>query len=263
MAAETAKGEKSRCERRLLGPRNKSTDVAFQCGEERPSCRNCSRRSETCDILETAVSDQSGIERGSLSRSQPSPLDGAREAPTLPSAFPVSASADASTSLTMLDLCRTHAPLQHINLAHAVIRPDCANYFLSSVPQLDIAHPYVLHSVLALAASHMAHFRPESRQYYYAHAKARHTAATSMATPLLYSMSASDAIPMYCFSIMTLFIAFASLKDEDDLAFDRETVVPRWLALFRGVRTVLESNNRAIYSWPISFLFHSTEFHII
>ncbi|KAJ3498136.1 hypothetical protein NLG97_g1360 [Lecanicillium saksenae] len=107
----------------------------------------------------------------------------------------------------------------------------------------------------------MAHFRPELRQYYYAHAKTRHTAATSLATPLLCDISPENVIPMHCFSIMTLFISFASLKDEDDLPFDTNGIVPRWLALFRGVRTVLESNNRAIYKSKISFLFHSVDFN--
>jgi hypothetical protein len=58
---------------------------------------------------------------------------------------------------------------------------------------------------------------------------------------------------------MTLFIAFASLRDEDDLPSDPSCILPSWLALFRGVRTVLESNNGSIYRSPISFLFSSHE----
>lgn len=84
-----------------------------------------------------------------------------------------------------------------------------------------------------------------------------------MATPLLSNISTANAIPMHSFSILTLFIAFASLKDEEDLLYDTNNVLPSWLALFRGVRTVLESNNRAIYSSSIAFLFHSTEFNDI
>jgi hypothetical protein len=58
---------------------------------------------------------------------------------------------------------------------------------------------------------------------------------------------------------MTLFIAFGSLRDEECLPYDADGLMPSWLALFRGVRTVLESNGRAIYSSNISFLFNSTE----
>ena len=158
--------------------------------------------------------------------------------------------------LTLLDMELLH----HYSVSTSLtLSPDPAvrNYFTVSVPQLGFSHIYVLQSVLALAASHLAHFRPESRQYYYAHAKARHTAATSVATPLLSNISKANAIPMYCFSIMTLFIAFASLRDQEDLLIDVSDVTPSWLALFRGVRTVLESDNRAIYKSSISYLFSS------
>ncbi|KAF9877500.1 FAD binding domain-containing protein [Colletotrichum karsti] len=134
--------------------------------------------------------------------------------------------------------------------------PVTRNYFLVGVPQLGFSHPYVLYSVLALAASHLAHFRPESRQYYYAHSKARHNMATSMAAPLLSNISITNLIPMHSFSIMTLFIAFANLRDEED---DSNEFLPSWLPLFRGVRTVLQSNNGAIYTSPISYLFYSVK----
>ena len=133
------------------------------------------------------------------------------------------------------------------------------NYFQVSVPPLAFSHVYVLHCILALAASHLAHFRPETRRYYYAYARAQHTTATSMAAPLLSNISETNQIPMYFFSILTLFIAFGSLRDEDDLYDDASGFLPNWLALFRGVRTVLESNNRSIYSSSVSHLFYSSE----
>ncbi|VUC23998.1 unnamed protein product [Clonostachys rosea] len=58
---------------------------------------------------------------------------------------------------------------------------------------------------------------------------------------------------------MTMFIAFGSLRDDDDLSFHANSVMPTWLALFRGVRTVLEANNGAIYSSSVAFLFRSSE----
>lgn len=161
-------------------------------------------------------------------------------------------------SLTMLDLELLH----HYSISTSLTLssdPIVRNYFLEGVTQLGFSHPYVLYSLLALAASHLAHFRPESRRYYYDHARARHTAATSMATPLLSNISTINAIPMYCFSILTMFISFASLRDDDDLPFHANSVMPSWLALFRGVRTVLEANDGAIYSSSVAFLFRSTE----
>ena len=157
-------------------------------------------------------------------------------------------------SLTMLDLELLHHYCISTSLTLSS-DPIMRNHFLEGVPQ--VGHPYVLYSLLALAASHLAHFRPESRRYYYEHARARHTAATSMATTLLPDISTSNAIPIYCLSILTMFISFGSLRDEDDLPFHANSIMPSWLALFRGVRTVLEANNGAIYSSSVAFLFRS------
>ncbi|KAI0168534.1 hypothetical protein BJ166DRAFT_259271 [Pestalotiopsis sp. NC0098] len=227
-----------------------------KCSEEHPSCRNCSRRGEQCDFLENGVSRTAyaGV-ASTRARSSSSQRALPLSRVLLPTDNGVAAGV---TNLTMLDLELLH----HYSVSTALTLssdPVVRDYFLVSVPQLGFSHPYVLQSLLALAASHLAHFRPESRQYYYAHAKARHTTATSMAALLLSDISTTNAIPMYCFSIMTLFISFASLRDEEDLASDANDVFPSWLALFRGVRTVLESNNRAIYSSSISFLFYSSE----
>jgi hypothetical protein len=157
-------------------------------------------------------------------------------------------------SLTILDLELLH----HYNISTYLTLssdPVMRNYFLVNVPQVGFSHPYVLYSILALAASHLAHFRPESRQYYFAEAAARHTAATSLATPLLSNITANNSVPMYCFSILTMFISFASLNEDDGSFLDGNNVIPSWVSLFRGVRTVLETNNRAIFSSSISFLF--------
>ncbi|KAH8178470.1 sterol 3-beta-glucosyltransferase UGT80A2 [Sarocladium implicatum] len=137
--------------------------------------------------------------------------------------------------------------------------PAVRNYFQVGVPQQGFSHPYVLHCILALAATHLAHFRPESRRYYYSYARAQHTTATSMATPILSNISETTCIPMYFFSILTMFISFGSLRDEDHHSYEGSALLPNWLALFLGVRTVLESNNRAIYKSPISYLFYNSE----
>lgn len=137
--------------------------------------------------------------------------------------------------------------------------PAVRNYFQIGVPQLGFAHEYVLRCILALAASHFAHFRPESRQYYYAYAREQHTTATSMATPLLSSISEGGSIAMYFFSILTVFIAFGTLRDEEHHSYEDSALLPNWLALFRGVRTVLEFNDGAIYKSSVSYLFYSSK----
>lgn len=229
----------------------------MQCDEERPICRHCARRGEECDISDNpANTDATHTAVSNPSQSPGS--ERSRIALPLSRSLTNSGSTAGMAGLTLLDMELLH----HYSVSTALtLSPDPAvrNYFQVNVPQLGFSHIYVLQCVLALAASHLAHFRPEARRYYYSHAKARHTAATSVATPLLSNISKTNVIPMYCFSITTLFIAFASLRDEEDLLIDAGDVTPSWLAMFRGVRTVLESDNRAIYKSSVSYLFYSSE----
>ena len=77
--------------------------------------------------------------------------------------------------------------------------------------------------------------------------------------PLLSDIPETELIPMYFFSILTMFISFGSLRDEQHHSYEDRVLLPNWLALFRGVRTVLESKDRAIYKSSISYLFYSSE----
>ncbi|CAI6269451.1 unnamed protein product [Periconia digitata] len=233
-----------------------------KCGEERPSCRNCSRRGESCDLPDQPVVTETPAARPPESCTGQT-IDSGHNEPAQsvlsPSVGGFNASGSAgSHGLTLLDMELLH----HYSIStHRTISSDpiVREWFLVNVPQLGFSHPYVLYSVLALSASHLAHFRPKSRRYYYAEATSRHTLATSLATPLLSNISTANLIPMYAFSTLTMFISFANLNEEYDLFFDANNVIPTWLTLFRGIRTVLESNDRAVLSSSISFLFHDRQ----
>ncbi|KAJ4029580.1 hypothetical protein NW761_013731 [Fusarium oxysporum] len=227
----------------------------IKCGEETPSCRNCARRGKVCSFLGSSASlaanPSSALPHAQLPSSSETALPIPRPPGTGDDGF-------GPAGLTILDMELLH----HYSISTALTLssdPTLGSYFLQGVPQLGFSHTYVLHSILALASSHVAHLRPESRQYYYDHSRARHTAATSMATPLLSDISAANAIPLFCFSFTTVFIAFGSLRDEDHLPFQASSLIPNWLVLFRGLRTILEANNGALFSSPVSFLFQTTE----
>ncbi|KAH7029596.1 uncharacterized protein B0I36DRAFT_291401 [Microdochium trichocladiopsis] len=211
-------------------------DRKVKCGEERPSCQNCQRRGISCSFTSTAAR-----------------LPLARALPIL-AADAAGNSSNSTGSFAVLDLELLH----HYTVSTAATlssEPIVRSWFQVEVPQLAFTHPFVLSSVLALAASHLAHFRPEARRRYATEAAARHTVATSLASPLLSKITASNAVPLYCFSILTLFISFASRREDEELFSRNDSVVPSWLNLFRGVRTVLESNNRHILTSKIAFLF--------
>ncbi|KXH28936.1 hypothetical protein CSIM01_13338 [Colletotrichum simmondsii] len=222
----------------------------IKCGEELPTCLHCARRGDVCDLATRTAQQSASSSRGSDERSISSPL-------TVTSSTTAASILDSSTEslpLNILDLELLH----HYNTStYSTLSSDPAmrNYFLESVPRLGFSHPYVLHALLALSASHVAHFRPESRGHYHACAKVHHGKATTVAAPLLMNITEEERIPMYFFSIFTLFISFASLRDEGYPSFDGDDVIPAWFSLFRGVRTILASGNGAIYRSSLAFFF--------
>ncbi|KAK7989943.1 hypothetical protein PG989_010258 [Apiospora arundinis] len=230
-----------------------------KCSEERPSCRNCSRRGSLCDLADESAVPDAPARNPAVSPPAPTldNLAGQTNSLALPRAPTSTYSGAGLGSLTVLDLELLH---HYTTSTGPTLSSDpvTRHYYLVDVPKLGFSHPHVLYSILALAASHLGHFRPESRQYYYAEATARHTAATSIAAPLLSDISVENSVPMYCFSSLTLFIAFANLKDDDHF-FDASNVIPSWLTLFRGLRTILEANGRAMLSSSIAFLFRSRD----
>ncbi|KAI0142675.1 hypothetical protein GGR57DRAFT_393812 [Xylariaceae sp. FL1272] len=227
-----------------------------KCGEERPSCRNCSKRGVLCDLLERSSAADDLAHRRPVVLTPALTPSSDYTARSLSTAHSRDDGGIGVRSFTMLDLELLHHYCSSTCLTLST-DPVTRNYLHVSVPQLGFSHPYVLYSMLALAGTHLAHFRPESRDYYLVEATARHTAATSMAAPLLTEASTTHSIPMYCFSAMTMFISFASLRVQEDTFFDADNAIPAWLTLFRGVRAVLEFNN--LYTSSISFLFCSRQ----
>ncbi|KAK8071717.1 hypothetical protein PG996_005065 [Apiospora saccharicola] len=228
-----------------------------KCGEERPRCRNCSRRGSLCDLADDSTVPDAPALQPAVSPPAPAPdaPDSQTTSLPLPGAPTTIYDGAGLGGFTVLDLELLH---HYTTSTGPTLSSDpvTRHYYLVDVPKLGFSHPHVLYSILALAASHLGHFRPESRQYYYAEATARHTAATSIAAPLLSNISVENSVPMYCFSSLTMFISFANLKNDDPF-FDASNVIPGWLTLFRGMRTILEANGRAMLSSSIAFLFRS------
>lgn len=135
--------------------------------------------------------------------------------------------------------------------------PTSRNFWRINVPQIGFAHPYVLHSITAMAALHLAHFRPEQSMFYVEQARMRHTKASSLALPLFSNIRPDNAIPIYFFSILTSYIAFASPKETKSFLFVGNYNMPDWLFLVRGVRSVIEADQAVLNQSTISFLFRS------
>lgn len=138
------------------------------------------------------------------------------------------------------------------------------SFWRVNVPQIGFAHPYVLHGLAALAALHLARFRPEQRAFYVDQARICHTKASAMALPLLPSIDPDSCIPLYFFSVLTSYISFASPKEPGSFLFADGGNMPDWFFLFRGVRTVIDAGAKQMYHSSIAILFSSgLELHAV
>ncbi|KAI1410598.1 hypothetical protein F5Y13DRAFT_192176 [Hypoxylon sp. FL1857] len=136
--------------------------------------------------------------------------------------------------------------------------PMVRNFWRVNVPRLGFSYPYVLEAILSLAALHLARFKPQRRDVLIEQAMVHHNASSSMALPVLNNLNSDDSVPMFFFSMLTTYIAFGSPKESDNLLIISNGVMPEWLFLFRGMRSVIQLNGEVIHSiMSLGFIFNS------
>lgn len=95
----------------------------------------------------------------------------------------------------------TFATLSSDNLVRDVWRINAV--------RLGVQCDYVMRSILAVSALHIAHHRPDKRDFYFSRALAYHQLASRTATPLLGNLATSrDGWEyLYLFSTLTVFFS--------------------------------------------------------
>ncbi|KKK15809.1 hypothetical protein ARAM_001191 [Aspergillus rambellii] len=122
------------------------------------------------------------------------------------------------------------------------------------VPQVGFSFHFVLRAILALAALHLAHLKPENRAHYVAEAEFHHNMALQMASAVLSNITEENAPAIYLFSTLTSIISCAKPRLPDDcwMIGDRDI---EWLTLFRGTWFIIESAENAIKTSVLSPIF--------
>ncbi|GAW12374.1 hypothetical protein ANO14919_017400 [Xylariales sp. No.14919] len=126
--------------------------------------------------------------------------------------------------------------------------PVARNFWRVNVPQLGFSHPYLLKGVLSIAALHLARLRPQQRDYLLEQAMMNHTAASSMALPLITNASGENFPPIFHFSMLTTIITFARPRAPDNFLIVSNGILPDWFLICRGIRTLLQSEGEAVLS---------------
>jgi hypothetical protein len=109
-----------------------------------------------------------------------------------------------------------------------------------NVPQIGFAHEFVMRSIFAISALHLAAFRPDKRDFYISYASNQHQIALRQASTLLPQVSAENSNALYIFSALTSFYILASPRKPGDILLVGDSEIAEWVYLIRGIRTIME-----------------------
>jgi hypothetical protein len=124
-----------------------------------------------------------------------------------------------------------------------------------NVPQIAYSHEFVMRGILAMAALHIAHFKPEKRVFYVEQAMIHHQLALPVATAMLSNVNEDNCTALYLFSSMALLHALASPRKDSDFLIVDDADVSSWVYLLRGLRSISDVAWQFIQNGPLAPIF--------
>lgn len=229
-----------------------------QCSEGKPSCTHCTRHNVTCQYEFVAgVASQPALSRYSSTQS---------EASANPSAH---AAGHAHRSL-YIDLNRPQhlfhlkdmELLHHWNLVTSLAiidSPDHAEVWRIQFPRIAFQHPYVMHSLLSLAALHVAYLNPSQRRASIIDAACHHTKALEGFHEATNHIDAKNSDAVFATATLLFFYTFVTLSQLYDDVEQQTAECSRvsrvlgaeWIPLLRGVGAVLPHVHHHVSVGPL------------
>lgn len=112
--------------------------------------------------------------------------------------------ADSVPSLNVADLELMHNFTVSTS-ATLSINPHLRDMWRVSVVQISLECDYVLRCILALSAMHLAHNRPEKRDYYISQGFLHHQIASKAVMAEISNVTKENVRSLHLFSILTMF----------------------------------------------------------
>ncbi|PQE20707.1 C6 zinc finger protein [Rutstroemia sp. NJR-2017a BBW] len=238
-----------------------------RCDENKPSCNNCIRHSVPCDIMTASAAGTpispaaSGVgsplvPTSSTSPGNPlntlSPMNGS-PLPSHQSPLPsLNSIQPRSLYLVDMELMHHYATSTSYTLSSGAA---ASVVWRLNVPQIAYSHEFVMRGILAMAALHIAHFKPEKRVFYVEQAMIHYQLALPVATALLSNITEDNCTALYVFSSMALLHALASPRKDSDFLIVDDTDVSSWVYLLRGLRSISDVSYEIIQNGPLAPMF--------
>ncbi|KAJ5032916.1 uncharacterized protein L3040_009505 [Drepanopeziza brunnea f. sp. 'multigermtubi'] len=205
----------------------------IKCDEHRPACHNCMKHSVQCDfLLSQAMNAGNGLSQSDSAHDSPhgngsniDVLDG-RNGSLLGNPL-------VSNGLNLIDLELLH---NFVTSTAFTIHtdPTMKIAWQINMPQVGFQYDFVMRGILALSALHMAHYKPEKRDFYIQQAMLQHQIGLRIASEVLSNVSSENCTGVYAFSTLAVLYTMASPRKSWDLLLVGENALAHWLYLMKG-----------------------------
>lgn len=126
---------------------------------------------------------------------------------------------------------------------------SCITLFRTTIVELGIIHPFLMHEILALSALHLSQIRPQKASVYRQAADTHFATALSLFQPEIANLSLSNCDACFAFSTTIFTHAWASQHPEKpsalfflppaELEEDPDVMHVEWVKLHRGSQNIL------------------------
>ncbi|TQN72791.1 Sterol uptake control protein 2 [Colletotrichum shisoi] len=224
--------------------------------EHKPSCRNCIKHAVPCDFLQSQRHSSSSIPRSPDSAPSSGGADnGYNFGGGLGGGFGSRGDGVDDLSLNLIDLELMH---NFTTFAFNTLSTDPVVRQMWKVPvvRLALECDYVMRALLSVSALHLAHNRPEKRDFFISRALTYHQMASRTAMGLMGSLDADNCEKLYLFSVLTIFFALACPRKSSDSLIMGESSFPDWMFLLRGTRSILKVLQPQVYTGALLPMFN-------
>lgn len=148
------------------------TNTSPQCDEQKPQCGNCVKHNVRCAFIATSGS--------------PAPIPRPDE-----------------LNMADLELLHNYSTTTYATLTTWV---TIREFYRTTIVQLDFQHDYIMRTVLAISALHIAHYRPSMRDHYLSLAATHHQIASRTVMGLMVEpLTPVKAELLFIFSTLTTY----------------------------------------------------------
>jgi hypothetical protein len=200
-----------------------ATDARLQqCDEKRPSCGNCVKHGTNCDFT--------------LLVSRSPEIVPAKTVPSL--------------NLLDLELLNNFTTSTYNTLSNdSTLR----NIWKSAIVRKALNCEFVMRTLLAISATHIAQHRPAQRHHYLSHAIAYHDLASRRAISLMGELLPENLEDLWIFSVLTMYFALGGPRDTSPSPLQvGDNILPEWIFLFNGVHQIFQALQLSSYSGILS-----------